>query len=331
LSYEKAGQLLELARMAAGRYLGVALSDVMGHFRISRRSAQRMLRKLEQVFRETETFHDDGGRKRWRLSAGALRDLVTVLPDEVAALSLATEAMRRSGLEVEAESLLGLQEKVLALMPRSRLALIEPDLEALMLAQGLAARPGPRQRVERRIVLAIAAAIKACHLLEVEYRARGEAEPRPRLLQPYGLLTGLRRYLVARSAREVSGPMRLYLVESISAARVGAEAFERDPGFDLQAFAERAFGVFQNDEELGEVVWRFLPAAAEHAGGFEFHRSQQMERQADGSLIVRFTASGHLEMCWHLYAWGDQVEVLAPERLRNMVHAWRRSDFPSLP
>jgi predicted DNA-binding transcriptional regulator YafY len=36
-------------------------------------------------------------------------------------------------------------------------------------------------------------------------------------------------------------------------------------------------------------------------------------------------------MCWHLYVWGDQVEVLAPERLRDMVHAWRRSDFPSLP
>jgi predicted DNA-binding transcriptional regulator YafY len=57
-----------------------------------------------------------------------------------------------------------------------------------------------------------------------------------------------------------------------------------------------------------------------------------VEDQPDGSLIVRFSASGHLEMCWHLYLWGDQVEVpLAPERLRDMVHAWRRSDFPSLP
>jgi predicted DNA-binding transcriptional regulator YafY len=55
-----------------------------------------------------------------------------------------------------------------------------------------------------------------------------------------------------------------------------------------------------------------------------------VEDRPDGSLIVRFSASG-VEMCWHLYVWGDQVEVLAPERLRDMVHAWRRSDFPSLP
>jgi predicted DNA-binding transcriptional regulator YafY len=125
--------------------------------------------------------------------------------------------------------------------------------------------------------------------------------------------------------------MRLYVVENIRSANVGRESFERDPSFDLKAFADRAFGVFQNEEEFGEVVWRFLPEAAAHARGFEFHRSQQMEEQADGSLIVRFSASGHLEMCWHLYVWGGQVEVLAPECLRDMVHAWRRSDFPSLP
>ena len=220
---------------------------------------------------------------------------------------------------MEAEDLLGLREKILALVPRSRVARIETDLDALLEAQGLAARPGPRQRIERKIVAAISDAIKASRMLEVEYRARHETTPRSRKLQPYGLLTGLRRYLVVRSARDASGPMRLYVVENIRSARVGMESFERDPAFELKVFADRAFGVFQNEEEFGEVVWRFLPDAAAHARGFEFHRSQQMEEQADGSLIVRFSASGHLEMCWHLYVWGDQVEVLAPESLRDMV------------
>ena len=125
--------------------------------------------------------------------------------------------------------------------------------------------------------------------------------------------------------------MRLYIVENIASARVAAEFFERDPAFDLQAFVDRAFGVFQNEAELGEVVWRFLPRAAERARRFQFHPSQQVQENSDGSLTVRFHAAGLMEMCWHLYVWGDQVEVLAPERLRDMVHAWRRSDFPSLP
>ncbi len=50
----------------------------------------------------------------------------------------------------------------------------------------------------------------------------------------------------------------------------------------------------------------------------------------DGSLLVRFQASGHVEMCWHLYAWGKSVEVLQPARLREMVHGHQR-EFDALP
>jgi hypothetical protein len=64
---------------------------------------------------------------------------------------------------------------------------------------------------------------------------------------------------------------------------------------------------------------------------FQFHPTQELEDLDDGSVIVRFKASGHLEMCWHLYEWGDSVEVLAPPALAQLVHEHRRSDFPSLP
>jgi predicted DNA-binding transcriptional regulator YafY len=53
--------------------------------------------------------------------------------------------------------------------------------------------------------------------------------------------------------------------------------------------------------------------------------------QDDGSLIVRFHAAGWLEMAWFLYQWGDKVEVLAPEGLRDYVHPWRRSDLDGMP
>jgi predicted DNA-binding transcriptional regulator YafY len=331
VSYWKAKDLIELATMLMARHVGVTLDDVQMRFDVSKRTAQRMLHQLEAVFPETAVGRDGEGRKRWRLSSGALRDLLTLSAEELAALDLSVESLSRSGLAVEAEHLVRLREKVLALVPRAQMARLETDLEALLEAQGLAARPGPRERINPGIVAAIAEAIKACRLIDVEYRARDEPEPRPRRLQPYGLLTGLRRYLVARPDYDPAGPIRLYIVESIASARVSAEFFERDPAFDLKAFADRAFGVFQNAEEHGEVVWRFLPVAAERARRFQFHPSQEVQEEADGSITVRFYAAGLLEMSWHLYIWGDQVEVLAPERLRTMVHAWRRSDFPSLP
>ena len=78
------------------------------------------------------------------------------------------------------------------------------------------------------------------------------------------------------------------------------------------------------------MVWRFAPDAAPHARRFVFHPSQTVEEEANGSLLVRFRASGHLEMCWHLYAWGTSVEVLQPAGLREMVKGYQRR-FDALP
>ena len=264
-----------------------------------------MLRALEAQFPDTNATTDGEGRKRWHLPSGALRDLMSLLPEELAAFDLAIETLKRSGVTVEAEHLLTLREKMLALVPRSKAARLETDHEALLEAQGLAARPGPRQRIDRKIAAAIAEAIKACRILEIDYQSRDEEASSKRRVAPYGLLTGLRRYLAARQQDDPAGRMRLYVVEKIKDAQVSNESFDRDAAFNLQAFANRAFGVFQNEEEFGEVVWRFSPRAAAHAGGFEFHPGQTLEDQADGSLIVRFSAAGHLEMCWHLYLWGD--------------------------
>jgi predicted DNA-binding transcriptional regulator YafY len=36
-------------------------------------------------------------------------------------------------------------------------------------------------------------------------------------------------------------------------------------------------------------------------------------------------------MTWHLYRWGNSVEVLAPEGLRTMVANHRRDHFEALP
>ncbi len=331
MSFLKAEQLIDLATMAAARHAGVTLDDVEVRFSVSKRTAQRMLHTLEVQFPDTTAGVDDTGRKRWRLPSAPLRDLMTLSPEELAALDLAVETMNRSGLAIEAEHLLKLREKIMALVPRAKAAKLETDHEALLEAQGLAARPGPKPRVDRKIAAAIAEAIKACRVLSIDYQARNEAAPTTRRLAPYGLLTGIRRYLVARPADDEETLVRLYVVERISRADVEGQSFARDPSFNLQAFAERSFGVFQKPEEFGEVVWRFSPRASEHARGFEFHPSQQIEDQSDGSLIVRFSAAGHLEMAWHLYMWGADVEVLAPPGLRDMVAKHRRADFPGLP
>jgi predicted DNA-binding transcriptional regulator YafY len=331
VSFEKAEQLVELARMATAYHAGITLYDVMERFHCTKRTAQRMLRGLEFQFPDTEARFDDDQRKRWRLPPAAIRDLLTLTPDELAALDLAIASLGSFSQSFEATQLQQFKEKILALVPRAKAVRLETDYEALLEAQGLAARAGPRPRVDPRVMAAVSEAIKACRFLNIAYQGRSDHEPRERRIAPLGVLLGLRRYVVARDAAELTGPVRLFRTDAIASAAVTSESFERDADFDIRMFANRAFGSFQNDDEFGEVVWRFAPDAVHHAKEFEFHPGQVFEDQPDGSLIVRFQAAGLLEMCWHLYAWGDKVEVLAPEALRKMVLGFQRRDFVALP
>ena len=113
--------------------------------------------------------------------------------------------------------------------------------------------------------------------------------------------------------------MRLWRLANVSEARVTSEAFTRDPGFDLEAYARRSFGTFQ--EEPVDVVLRFTAEAKRDASAFLFHPNQTMQENADGTLTVRFTAGGIDEMCWHLITWGDSVTVEHPTPLRQRLTA----------
>nr|WP_245243271.1 WYL domain-containing protein [Pararhodobacter sp. SW119] len=48
-------------------------------------------------------------------------------------------------------------------------------------------------------------------------------------------------------------------------------------------------------------------------------------------MIVTFAASGMVEMAWHLYKWGDEVEVIEPAALSAMVGGWQNDRISVLP
>jgi hypothetical protein len=70
------------------------------------------------------------------------------------------------------------------------------------------------------------------------------------------------------------------------------------PDFDLSAYAERSFGVFQ--EEPLDLALRFAPSAAPAARAFLFHPAQTVSDKPEGALTARFRAGGFLEIAHHL-------------------------------
>lgn len=330
MAFRKAQELIRLAEMAGSRYRGVCLNDVSDAFGVNQRTAQRMMREFEEAFPSYICSTDRDRRRWWKLSDTTLMHMQGVRASELSALDMAIKHAQHEGAVMDVRGLVSLRDRLLASMPSIHARKTETDAAAILEAQGLACRPGPKAKLAPNILGAIAEGIKAPFSMDIVYQAARDPEPRLRKVEPYGLLLGTRQYLIARDL-DNGRSYRRYRMDRITSAKITGQSFGRDPDFDLDAFAVQAFGSYHADDEHGRVVWRFAPSAAAVAREFEFHPTQQVTEEPDGSLRVEFTASGWIEMVWHLYQWGDQIEVVEPDALRAMVEGFQRGDLGVLP
>jgi predicted DNA-binding transcriptional regulator YafY len=321
MRFEGKNDLLQLAIALSGSHSGLGIADVQRDFDVSHRTAQRMLAAIRDRFPDCDEVEGDDRAKRWRLRGTALRGLMGAEPAELAELEAAARRLREEGAAAgRAEALDRLAAKLRSAMKASDLRRAEPDVEALMQAEGTAIRPGPRPAVGAALLAAIRHALLASHCMCLRYGA-DPATAREHVVEPLGLLHGQRPYLVAQITGAKQGAS-VFRLDRVHEHAVLLDAFVRDPAFSLQAYTQRSFGVWQ--EEPFAVCLRFSASAATEAAAFHFHPTQTMERLADGRHLVRFTAGGSLEMCQHLVTWEDKVEVLEPAWLRAQLAEWAR-------
>ena len=315
MRYRRVTDILRLAIRLQGTWSGLTLDDISEEFCVSRRTAERMRDAVEAVFGPLQLVDRDDRRRHWQLLSSALSPLIRISPEELAEVEFAAKSLDRTGLVERAFLLRELADKLRALRRSLAEEVFNADLEALMRAEGLAMRPGPRQHLEKGLLSVLRVAIKARRTMEFEYISQSTGLRSSQRVQPYGVLYGNRAFLVART--DWADGMRLWRLVNMSKARATNEPFERDRGFDLQRYAERSFGVFQ--EPPTETVLRFESGVAGDAATFLFHPNQSLTKNPDGSLTVRFQAGGLDEMCWHLFTWGESVTVEKPASLRRRL------------
>ena len=142
--YERMQHIVRLAVRLQGSHGGVTLDDIKAEFSVSRRTAERLRDSVESVFGPLEIVDSDDNKRHWRLRSDALRRLIAVSAEELADLASAAASLERSGFVERAAMLRNLAIKLRATLRTESLARLESDLESLVLAEGLAMRPGPR-------------------------------------------------------------------------------------------------------------------------------------------------------------------------------------------
>jgi predicted DNA-binding transcriptional regulator YafY len=315
MRYEPAERLLRLARHLAATRTGMTLDEMATELEVGRRTVERLRDSLMAMFPQMESRDDDARVRRWRLPGSALVGIVELRAEAVAAIETVARECDVRGEVDRAALLREVSTTMRALMRPDALRRAEPDIAALMEAEGIAMRPGPRPVIAPGVLPILRRAILGMQLVVVRYSGPSAEEPATRILCPYGILYGGRGWLVAH----VDGlsDMRLWRIDRIVSADLLDRGFQRRGDFSLSDYAAQSFGVFQEDPI--DVVLRFTPEAAEDAARWLFHPSQIVAREEDGSLTVRFHAGGAQEMCWHLFTWGTTVTVVEPEMLRAQL------------
>ena len=145
MRYSRLADLVRLAMQMQGRADGLSLDDIGQTFEVSRRTAERMRDAIRDAFPQTEEISEPGGRKRWRLPPGTAGRLADPTVDDIAALHRGAELARKSGDLVTATHLDTFSDRLRARLPGKTRARLEPDLAALLEADGVATAPGPQR------------------------------------------------------------------------------------------------------------------------------------------------------------------------------------------
>jgi predicted DNA-binding transcriptional regulator YafY len=319
--YERFQDLLQIAQMMRAGW--VTLADIEREAGVSRRTAERIRDAMLVAFPGYEEKRDIDGIKGWRISADELKAITMVSAVELEELNLSASRLESEGLNERARLLTGLRSKIAASLRSATYRRLQPDLMALMEAEGHLVRPGPAPSVDPDLIHKIRTSILSGLTLKVSYQSRLDQKPKPLELRPQGLVFGPEHYLVADPSETRLATLKLYRLSGISNASVTQNSFEMRPDFSLADFISGSVGIFQ--EPPRDIKLVFIASAARDVINHRFHITQRVQVLDDGSIEVTFRAGGLMELCWHLFTWGDRLISVQPTELAELYGGMLRT------
>lgn len=300
--YSRVSDILDLIIFMLSKLNGVSLNDIQEKYNVSRRTAERMRDAVLSILPQVDEIETDERCKRWGFTNYSLNELVSFSNENVAFLeNLKPTCDKLSQAELE-----DILTKVKALKYKHT-KMDENNIELLLQSEGYAVRQSQNYKIDLDIVSVIRQGIKDNRKIKVEYKNK------TRILEPLGLIYGEKVHLIAREKAKGQGEFN-YVLHKIKSAEISDEKFDKG-GFNLQEYSKQSFGVYFG--EIYDVKLKFIPEAAEDVLNYNFHPTQKVKQQPDGSVIVTFKASGDKHIIWNLFKWGYAVEILAPQELKK--------------
>jgi proteasome accessory factor B len=199
-----------------------------------------------------------------------------------------------------------------------RLATSLPELPSLHLKRAADRVEGYRINPEQVAVLeAIAEGWGSGRKVKIAYRSPRSGELRQRIIAPYALepmASGI--YVLCHD--DWAGDIRTFKLARLESAQMLDERYTIPADFDPEAHLADSWGIMSG-EQVSEVILHFTAAARPFVVERHWHPSQQFQATPDGGCLLQVQVSEPLEMQPWIRSWGAQVEVIAPDWLRQRI------------
>lgn len=154
-------------------------------------------------------------------------------------------------------------------------------------------------------------------VLEINYSSLYEKDEIQTLLHPYHLLYKKRAwYIIGYSTTHKA--VRTFNLGRIRTLAAINKSFSGGENFDVDEYLGRAWCLIP-EGKLYDIKLLFSPMVAKNVAEVQWHSTQFVNWNSDGSAVLNFRIDGINEISWWVLGYGDQVQVLAPTALRAKV------------
>ncbi|MCQ2957821.1 MAG: WYL domain-containing protein [Candidatus Gastranaerophilales bacterium] len=307
MRYEKLELLFRLVLDMQNSYHGVSIQWIMDEYEVSRSTAIRMKDMIARLFPVEEIELPETRIKKWKLNKFNTANMIAFSSEEIAELERSRSVMKNYNI-TNSTDLIGLI--ITKINSINKQKAMKTDVEAMLEAEGYARRQFPKRKISLETLEVVSECLKAYKCMEFEYTNK-KGETRNVKVQPYAIIYGENTLLLAYN--EYSKGFRHYYFHMIKNPKVSEDYFDKDETFNLEEYLSRSFGVFQ--EEPMDIELLFSKEVAEAVLEYNLHSTQQMTQNPDGTVTVKMKTGGRNEICWHLFKWGKNVKIIAPQEL----------------
>lgn len=159
-------------------------------------------------------------------------------------------------------------------------------------------------------------ALRDKHAIQMTYQGFDKTHPSTFVVEPYCLKMFKQRWYLLAYSPDMDRKL-VYALDRMHEVEITKQKYELPNDFDAEFYFRNTYGVSFAEEQPEEVKISISAGQANYLRTLPLHPSQKEEERNEEYSVFSYYVVPTFEFCQELYQYGSDVEVLAPEKLRQ--------------